>query len=323
MATTAAPAAGGESTSTAMTTAYLRAGTAERDRRSGIANADHGSATAPNTSVCALLRAPLPRGSALRGGRRKPLNLICNGRSSSLGSFLSPRCLHSRMGVLLRWSMKVGSRFRILAGLLVCLSSPAAGQPVDSRTCGVNPGENLIVFVGQKIELRKVAEPHVDEHGWQMDYKFRATYEVFDLVCGDYASPQIKFDIYDHYGTPEFAQFETVLLYVSRYDGRLVHQKYAYDAVYETTDGSWAGCGDPYKNDPEVHRGSIRAEPIDYEREVSFSVSGLSEAEIQKRYPSEYFRRKGDVVICEAGARVADLFAIKREGVLKARGLFE
>lgn len=51
---TAALAVGGESISTAMTTAYHRAGTVGKDRRSSIASVDNGNLTVPYATVCAL-----------------------------------------------------------------------------------------------------------------------------------------------------------------------------------------------------------------------------------------------------------------------------
>lgn len=225
--------------------------------------------------------------------------------------------------VRLRRYVKLQCYVCLVAGFFSFFGIQAGSQSLDSATCGVKPGENLIVFVGRRIQLREITKPRMEANGWQMDYQFRATYEVLDLVCGRYDSEQIRFDVYDHYGEPYFAQFETVLLFVSRYDGRLVHQKYQFSDVYRTADGSWAGCGDPYKYEPEVHRGPIRARPMRYESDVTFSVSGLSEAEIRERYPSDYFSRRGDIVICQAGATLTDLFAVKRDGVLRARGLFK
>ena len=204
----------------------------------------------------------------------------------------------------------------------VLLATPAAlAQAIDRTTCGVVPGENLVVFVGRKLDVQPFT-PKLSPGEVLMDLAFRARYQVVQLLCGDLKTPEVEFEVYDHYGTPRFAEFETVLLFLSREDGQLYHQKYQYSDVYETAEGSWAGCGDPYKLEPEVHRASIRAKPMTYKHPVTFSVQGLSEDEIRKYYPLDFFERQEGVVVCRAGAPLADLFEVKRAGVLKARGLF-
>ncbi|MGH9196158.1 MAG: hypothetical protein ACRD1T_10510, partial [Acidimicrobiia bacterium] len=140
---------------------------------------------------------------------------------------------------------------------------------------------------------------------------------------GTYGETEIQFIAFDHYGRPRFANHDTVMLYVSRYNGRLIHEKYQFHNVYRTADGRWAGCGDPYQYEPEVQPGALRAKSIDFRPKVTFSVSGLTPDEIEKRYPSEYFSWSGDVVACIAGAYAEELFEVKRNGVLKARGVFK
>ena len=206
------------------------------------------------------------------------------------------------------------ARLPILGVFLLTLMSGAASADDTSN--------NLLVFVGERIEIKQVANtppPAVIA----LDLKFEARYKVLTVIFGAYTGSEIDFAVFDHYGRPAFANYETVVLYVSRYDGQLIHQKYQFNPVYRTADGRWAGCGDPYQHEPEVHRGPLRARPIDFRPEVAFSVSGLPSAEIKKRYPSEYFSRNGDVVKCTAGAYAEELFEAKRNGVLKARGVFK
>ena len=205
-------------------------------------------------------------------------------------------------------------RLRILSVLLLTLLPGAASADDTSR--------NLLVFVGERIEVRQVANtppPGV----LALDLKFEARYKVRAVIFGAYTEDDIRFSAFDHYGRPAFANYETVMLYVSRYDGQLFHQKYQFNPVYRTADDRWAGCGDPYQHEPEVHRGALRARPIDFQPEVAFSVSGLALDVVKTRYPSEYFVRSGDVMKCIAGAYAEQLFQIKRNGVLKARGVFK
>jgi hypothetical protein len=210
--------------------------------------------------------------------------------------------------------------FAILFAMLLA-ARPALSQAIDRATCGVVPDQNLVVFVGKKLDVQPFT-PELPTGSVPMDYAFRARYRVLEVLCGDVPTPEVEFEAYDHYGTPAFSRFETVLLFLSHADGRLFHEKYQYSDVYETSNGSWAGCGDPYKLEPEMHRGAIRAKPVTFKHPVTFSIRGLTEEQIRKWYPQDFFQRQDSVVVCRAGAPLSDLFAVKRAGVLKARGLF-
>jgi hypothetical protein len=204
-----------------------------------------------------------------------------------------------------------------ISGSVACAQS--AGTP---KRCGEDPADTLLVFVGRRINVQPAGDETPPGQPFLLDSKWRASYQILRILCGTYPADRIEFDVYDHYGTPAFAEFETVLLYVSRYQGRLVHEKYMYNPVWETADGEWAGCGDPYALD-DAHRGQIRAVPIRFKREVSFPLANLTEPQIQERYPSEYFVRQGNRAVCRAGTGVQDLFTIKRDGFLRARGIFQ
>lgn len=215
--------------------------------------------------------------------------------------------------------------FLVIVGLLLAslLTLPSrASMESQAPSCGEQPAESLIVFVGRRIEIRPAGVAVPPRQPLLVDAKFMVTYDVLHVLCGPSPLSRIEFEVYDHYGTPAFAEFETVLLYVSRDDGRWLHLKYLYNPVYEVEDGTWAGCGDPYAHEPEVDRGTLRTTPARFKNEVSFSVLNLTDEQIGEQYPREYFTRRGDLAICTAGASINDLFAIKRSGVLRARGLF-
>jgi len=208
----------------------------------------------------------------------------------------------------------------LLASAFLC-GSWAQAQSAAPPRCGEEPSETLLVFVGRRIDLKPVSN-EAPPGSVILDLKYLARYRILHVLCGLFPSDTIEFEVYDHYGTPAFAEFETVLLYVSRYNGRMIHQKYMYNPVYGTTDGGWAGCGDPYELD-EVHRGEVRAARVRFKTEVSFPIANLTEAQIKELFPSEYFVRRRNRVVCTAGARIQDLFAIKRDGFLRARGIFK
>jgi hypothetical protein len=209
----------------------------------------------------------------------------------------------------------------VLAPILWCALAESQVPQLRSR-CGEQPRETLFVFVGRRVAVQPVGTEMPPRQPFIRDSKYLARYDILRVVCGTHPPGRIEFDVYDHYGKPAFSHFETVLLYVGRFEGRWVHAKYLYDPAYETADGDWAGCGDPYALD-EPHRGELKAEPIRFKSEVSFPVDGLTETQINERYPPAYFGRRGDRVVCKAGARIAALFTIKRDGFLRAREVFK
>lgn len=90
-------------------------------------------------------------------------------------------------------------------------------------------------------------------------------------------------------------------MFVSQHGGQLYHEKYQFIPVYPTVDDRWAGCGDPYRFEPPVHRGKLKPVPIKFATTVRDEKTG-------KR--------------CTRGNYVEDLLSVKTNGVLKARGWF-
>jgi len=205
-------------------------------------------------------------------------------------------------------------------------SARSMAQTKNIPECGVVDGDGLIAFVGEKLEVIEVETPLLQTpHGSGtfsiiLDYHYRARYRVIEKLCGDFFEDVIEFDIYDHHGFPYFARYETVLLYVSRYGDRYVHQKYQSDVVHKTRSGEWARCGEPSLSElPDDRRGDFRAVPLEIDEPSVFSIAHLTEEQIATKYPSKYYSRQGDRVICKAGVTADVLYTIKRLGILKKR----
>jgi hypothetical protein len=211
----------------------------------------------------------------------------------------------------------------VLMMAAIAASGGAAAAAETTPECGSVDGDGLFVFVGEKLEVTEVPPPpDPPDSGTliiRLDYQYRARYRVLDRICGEFKEDVIEFDAFDHWGYPAFARYETILLYVSRLGDRYYHQKYQFNDVYRTRSGEWASCGDPYRREPEVHRGNIQAVAIEFEEPLQYSVAGLSEEQIAERFPAEYFSREGDYVACKAGATADVLYTVKRLGVLKSR----
>lgn len=156
-----------------------------------------------------------------------------------------------------------------------------------------------------------------------MDSAFRATYAIRQIVFGDFKAATIAFDAYDHYGRPAFERYKFALLFVSLVDGVYYQQKYQFFPVFQLGSGEWAGCGDPYQYEPRVHRGKLVARKLTYGADAFFEISDLSSRDLAARYPAPYYEIKQGKAFCRMGNTVQELFEVKKNGVLKARGLFE
>jgi hypothetical protein len=175
-----------------------------------------------------------------------------------------------------------------MAGIVTMTAAAPAKEKLNAE-------RDLIVFVGKRLSVT----PRPPDPG--LDLKFSAHYRVLQLVFGQYEQSQIAFTVYDHYGTPAFARYDTALIFVSRHEGKLYHEKYQFIPVYPTADGRWAGCGDPYRFDAPVHRAEIKPMRITFATTVKHEKTGKP---------------------CTQGNYVEDLFLVKKNGVLKARGWF-
>jgi len=195
--------------------------------------------------------------------------------------------------------------------------------------------DNLIVFVGKKIEVNYVERPSsvrdtIIENNdtiirvrTSMDSEYLAKYKILQLVHGSYESDTIEFTVFDHYGKPAFSKYQTVLLFVSEHNGKLYHEKYQYFDLYMTKNGKWAS---PYSSRDYNHsyKESITVQPekIPFTEEVFYSVEKMSKDGIKKSFPQPYYKIKKKRAIAVYGNYVEDLFRLKQQTILKARGIY-
>lgn len=184
-------------------------------------------------------------------------------------------------------------------------------------------GENnkLFVFVGQKLSVDPL--PHKEG---LMDGGFKAEYLILQKVYGNFLNDTIEFVAYDHYGIPPFSKFENVLLFVSADSGLYYHQKYMYNDVYQTKGGKWAGTYAEYDYGHAYNKHTkVKPIKIDFIKEISYPTKIVrSDSQIVTiAYPKPYFKTVGDKAIAIYGNYVDELFVLKRDGYLTARGIFE
>lgn len=144
-------------------------------------------------------------------------------------------------------------------------------------------------------------------------------------MYGKYKKDTIVFKVYDHYGYPEFADYKTVMLFVSEENGNYYHEKYQFFDVYRTTNDKWASPYSIYdykhSENEDTH---IKPVKLNFVEEVSYATTGiyLNGDTWTRDYPKPHYKTIGKKAIAIYGNYVPELFKLKRNGVLTARGLF-
>jgi hypothetical protein len=189
------------------------------------------------------------------------------------------------------------------------------------RNYGATDNNKLFAFVGHKIYIE-----HLPSRKYSFDNGFKAKYLILQKVFGDFPSDTIEFVAYDHYGTPPFSNFDYAMLYVSADSGTYYQQKYMYNDVYKTKDGRWAGtyAWDDYEHDNNK-RTKIKPVKIEFSEPVFYPLKMINEQgdTLKRSLPKPYFKKVGDSALAVYGNYVDDLFKLKRDGYLTARGIFK
>ncbi len=187
--------------------------------------------------------------------------------------------------------------------------------------------DRVIVIVGEfhsikelpdlcDVEEQKANEAHEKEKACiTMDLLYEASYQIEDILYGEYEHKKITFKLADHYGEPDFAEFKMALLFIHiTKDGNYL-SKYMGFPLFNTVDGDRAMCGIPYK-DAEEH-----IESIIFKKDVVFADMSIYSSEYFLRYYDErYYEVKNNKIVCKAGIRQKKLFEYIKKGIMKNRG---
>lgn len=184
---------------------------------------------------------------------------------------------------------------------------------------GANKNINLYAFVGKKISVtefdpnkNKEPEPkgeyEIDEETgdtlkfvrkhYIMDGAFKCKYQVLRKMFNYLETDTVEFIAYDHYGTPGFAENDTVILYISKSKdgGHYFHQKYQFDKPYINKKGH-------YYSYPKFN-GSESPETIQnmtgFDRtfiDEKYDVSHLNPEAIKMYYPPKFYKIENNFAI--------------------------
>ncbi len=204
---------------------------------------------------------------------------------------------------------------------------------------GQTAKDSLLVFIGERIEVKYSPEEknespvdtiiegndtsYVRQVSISRDSRFIAKYKILQMIHGSYKTDTIEFFVFDHYGEPAFSKYQTVMLFVSYNNSLLYHEKYQYFKLYMTENRKWAS---PYPtgdyNHPFKDSITVKPEKIIFKGEVSFNVEKLTNEERKIRYPKPYYKVKNGHATAIYGNYVEELFKLKQQTILKARGIY-
>jgi len=182
--------------------------------------------------------------------------------------------------------------------------------------------DSLIVFIGEKIEVRKMTDQ--DKTAFIPDIKegYVASYRILKLINGHYSADTITFHAYDHDGMPAFSNYDHGLLFVYPNGYGYLHTKYTFYPVYKTKNEKWAGvyaAGD-YQNNYFKDKITVNPEKIDFSDKLSFDLAKVTSEMKEYYYPAPFFTIRNNKAVPVYGNYVEDLFRIRQQTILKVLG---
>lgn len=145
---------------------------------------------------------------------------------------------------------------RILLILLFLFGCKSTSLKRNSEFIPNDTSVNLFAFIGEKIsvvefdpnenntqiEIDSISGDTIRKVRYVMDGAFKSKYRVLKNVFNELKTDTIEFVAYDHYGRPGFEKYENVILYISlNEEGQYYHQKYQFDPVDKSWNGTWKG----------------------------------------------------------------------------------
>lgn len=199
---------------------------------------------------------------------------------------------------------------------------------------------NLYAFIGKKIsvtefdpnenqEKNQKIEQNIDEETgdtvtvyqkrYIMDNGFRCKYKIIKKLFNYIKTDTIEFLAYDHYGTPGFAQKDTVILYLSKSneDSHFFHQKYQFDSVFKNKDGNYFSYPKFISSENQADGiGLLKGFPIDFLSE-KFDVSYLDIEAREKYYPKEFYKIENNIAVPIKGINLRQLIDYRLQTTFK------
>ena len=199
-----------------------------------------------------------------------------------------------------------------IATLMVGCRSIPTNNSQESSIIKLDPDKNLFIFIGEKISVDKF-DPNAqgqnetrtkeldEETGdsvtvvhkkYVMDGAFHCKYKVVKSLFNILPQDTIDFDAYDHYGTPQFSNSDTIIMYISKSENGqyFFHQKYQYDVVFKDEKGNYYSYP-KFNGTADILYGEKHLKGFDYNfPQVKFNISKLSWEAVKIHFPKKFYR---------------------------------
>lgn len=196
-----------------------------------------------------------------------------------------------------------------------------------------NTKMNLFAFVGEKISIDEFNPNAVQEEkeeidtitgekfirkSFIMDNAFRLKYKVLKNLYNDLKIDTVEFVAYDHYGKPSFAEYEKVILYISKSQNNeyYVHQKYEYNEIYITKDKEWIGLLN-FGNVSRIEEGrKLNLIKVKLDKVANIDIKDYPKETIKLFYPEPFYKIEKNKAIPILGMSIKNLIKYKVERII-------
>lgn len=191
---------------------------------------------------------------------------------------------------------------------------------------------NLYAFIGKKISITQfdhnennvkikidsLTGDTITTTRYIMDKGFKAKYLVLNNIFNQLKSDTVEFFAYDHYGTPEFEKYDTILLYLSKSkeEGHYFHQKYQFDEIFKDKKGKqytypkfWGTMYTPYKD-------SLKGFDVNL-KDKKIPVGNLSKESLEIKYPKEFYKIEDSIAYPYKGISLEDVIVFRLKTMFK------
>jgi hypothetical protein len=186
-----------------------------------------------------------------------------------------------------------------------------------------------IAFVGSVLDWRELPCDNPAQANERLAWacresRFEAHYRVEQVLEGEISpGSELRFVVADHYGTPRFAQFRSVVLFLYDDGGELRHLPYEWAPAYPTSTGRYADCGCSEFAEGGLtghpQRSAMQDEPRDsscrelvFAPRVTVDLSHASPQRIAEFHSDPDYRVGSHWADCVRGRYVEDLYELRR-----------
>ncbi|MDY3339519.1 hypothetical protein PG279_10080 [Riemerella anatipestifer] len=192
--------------------------------------------------------------------------------------------------------------------------------------------DNLFVFIGQKISVtefdpnsnsEKIIGTEIDEEtgdtltisrkSYVMDEAYACKYTILKNLFNKISKDTVEFNAYDHYGRPNFENFENVILYLSKNEnGKFFHQKYIYDPVFKINGKFYGVLSFIFPNDNLELWRKFKTKDINKDNSIKWKLGFCDKKCQETYYPKPYFEIKNGFAYPKKAFKIDDVLTYRK-----------